>query len=390
MNKRWVVLFFLAFSIAVPQCVFAANIDELLLDRLVSKGVVTQDEAAEIRAETAIKTQEELSQKKKFSLEGNTKISLGGYLQAQFLADQTAGACDEYKIRRARLDFRGEPAKNIGWRLQMDAVQPLKVVISSVSQNGTIKTKAVNAVSRPVLLDANIDYNLYSFANIRIGQFYVPFGMENTTSDSFMDIINRSQVTEKLVPGRDIGAQGRDIGLQVSGDTNFGKENKILGYMIGVFNGAGMNLDDDNEYKDFAGRILVFPIKGLSVGLSGYNGKYGTTNVDKLRAGAEATYTLEGMSLKAEYVSGKDGAMEKYGWYAQAGYKFIPTVETILKYDSYDPDTNTSGDKNDILTLGLNWFISKNAKIQVNYEWKNEELTQADNNGLIAQFQIMY
>jgi phosphate-selective porin len=275
----------------------------------------------------------------------------------------------------------------------MDAVQPLKSVVTSVSQNGTTKNvtvKTANAVTRPVLLDANIDYNLYSTANFRIGQFYVPFGKENTISDSLMDTINRSQVTEKLVPGRDIGSQGRDIGLQVGGSADFGTGKKLVEYAAGIFNGAGMNTGDDNEQKDFAGRAQVFPFNWITGGISVYSGKYGSTEADKTRAGAEIAILFCGVSLKSEYVSGKDGPVEKYGWYVQSGYKFLSSLETVLKYDSYDPDNNTQGDRSDIITLGENWFIGKNAKIQINYEWKKEEVIPTDNNDLIAQCQIQF
>lgn len=392
MKLRAALIIFLGISIT-HNSAFALEVGELLLDRLVEKGAITREEAASIRADTAIKTQEELSLKKKFSLEGKTKIELSGYLQAQYAADEAAGSSDTFKIRRARLDFKGEPSKTVSWRIQLDAVQPLKTTVETISQSTTTKNitaKNTKTATRPVLLDAYIDYDLCPYASFRVGQFYVPFGRENTTSDSQLDTINRSQLTEKLVPGRDISAQGRDVGLQVGGNTGFGTGTKLLEYSAGVFNGTGMNVDDENEFKDLSCRFLFFPLKKLSAGISLYSGKTGGTGAEKSRAGIEITYISGNISFKTEGVSGRDSSVEKSGWYAQAAYKLIPELEAALKYDTYDPDTNTSGDRNDILTLGVNFFINKNAKLQLNYEQKNEETLQAGNNDMIAQFQIMF
>ena len=47
---------------------------------------------------------------------------------------------------------------------------------------------------------------------IRVGQFMVPFSLENVTSNSNVDMINRSQPEENLVPGRDNSPRGKMSG----------------------------------------------------------------------------------------------------------------------------------------------------------------------------------
>ncbi|MBI4777688.1 hypothetical protein HY792_02005 [Candidatus Desantisbacteria bacterium] len=189
-------------------------------------------------------------------------------------------------------------------------------------------------------------------------------------------------MTERLVPGRDIGGQ-------VSGEFDFGTKKKIE-YAVGIFNGAGINVDDDNECKDIAGRILIFPIQDLSVGVSYYNGKSGAAETDKLRTGMELSYLINRLSIEGEYISGKDGNLEEYGWYAQIGYKFVPELEAVVKYDSYEPDKNKTDDKIDAATLGLNWVLNKWAKIQTNYEWKFEEGTKVSNDVFLTQYQVQF
>lgn len=386
-----VITKYLAVAFIILYFAGIAFANELLIDRLIEKGVLTQDDAAGIRAESAIKAQEEAEKRKKFAVEGKSKIDLGGYIQAQYKNDESTK--NEFNIRRARIDFRGGTPV-VGWRLQVDAVQPLKNVVSSVSQNSTTKnvtTSTTKAVTRPIILDAYLDYNLHPYSNFRVGQFKIPFGRENLESSPNLDTINRSQVTEKLVPGRDIGSQGRDIGAQVGGKVDSVEGKKILEYAAGVFNGAGINVSDDNDHKDLDVRVLVFPVQGLSVGVAHYNGKTGAAgDTDKSRTGAEAVYTINSLAIKGEYISGRDGSTDKYGWYAQTGYRFVPDVEAVAKYDSFDPDKDKNGGRTDVATLGLNWFVNKSAKIQANYELKTEEGSKINNNVFLTQFQAQF
>lgn len=370
-----------------------SSANELLIDRLIEKGVLTQEDAAGIRAEAAIKAQEEAEKRKKFSVEGKSRIDLGGYIQAQYTNDNSNSARNEFKIRRARLDLRGNTPQT-GWRLQVDAVQPLKDAVTSLSQNATTKdvtVKTSKVVTRPVLLDAYLDYNLHPYASLRVGQFKIPFGRENLESSPNLDTINRSQVTERLVPGRDIGSQGRDIGGQVSGVLDAGDGTKIAEYAVGIFNGAGINVGETNDRKDADIRLLLFPVQGLAVGAAYYNGKTGASaDMDKIRTGVEAAYTVNGLFMKGEYIMGKDGSTDKYGWYAIAGYRFIPALEGVVKYDSLDPDEDAADDRTDVTTFGVNWLLSKSAKIQLNYEIKTEEGPKIANNAFLSQFQLQF
>lgn len=275
----------------------------------------------------------------------------------------------------------------------MDAVQPLKNVVETARQDATtkvVRSTATRAVTRPILLDAYLDYKLCSLASLRVGQFKLPFGRENLEPSPNLDTINRSQVTEKIVPGRDIGSQGRDIGGLLNGAYDLGAGKKAE-YSLGVFNGAGVNVAEDNHSKDVAGRLLIYPRQGLSVGIARYNGKSGAAGTDKIRTGGEANYSVgDYLAVKTEYVAATDDTTDRRGWYTQAGYKVVPKVEAVVKYDSFDPDTRKSDNRSDVATLGVNYSLSKWAKVQANYEWKIEEGTKVDNNVLLAQFQAQF
>ena len=58
---------------------------------------------------------------------------------------------------------------------------------------------------------------------------------------------------------------GRDLGLEFVGSA-FKKEGfSLLNYELAIFNGHTLNANDNNESKDIVGRLIVNPIKELSV-----------------------------------------------------------------------------------------------------------------------------
>ena len=72
------------------------------------------------------------------------------------------------------------------------------------------------------------------------------------------------------------GKAGRDAGLQVSGRL-FKKDDFFrIEYLTGLFNGTGLNTEDNNNRKDFIGTVYYYPVKTLRIGGSVYSGKLDT------------------------------------------------------------------------------------------------------------------
>jgi phosphate-selective porin len=258
--------------------------------------------------------------------------------------------------------LRGEIHKNIRYKLQVDAAKS------------------------PGLLDAVIELDFIPQAGLAFGQFKVPFSLENLTSSSDLDTINRSQIVENLCPGRDIRAAGRDIGVSLNG--RFSRAE----YSIGIFNGSGIKKADTNERKDFAGRLVFYPVSSLVIGLAHYRGGYSTQQDSSIlarnRTGLEISYVQKRISLKGEYISARDEDDKRKGWYIQGGYYLIPEkIQTIVKHDFFDKNREVRGDQTEVTTLGLNWYFSKKTKLQVNYEYHGNEANEFSNNAILIQFQ---
>ncbi len=257
-------------------------------------------------------------------------FQLSGY--TQFLYSYYDEGADSFSIPRARLTLTTNLLKNVRFRIQVDGVKS------------------------PALIDAMLDVQFKPYLGLRVGQYYVPFSLESTTSDSDLDAINRSQVVNALSPGRDIGAQGRDIGAMLTGKYS------IVEYYAGVFNGAGINRLDTNRDKDVGARLVVRPAKFLAVGGSLYDGRYssaqGAPPVTRDRAGLEAVLTVGGAVVKSEVINADDGPVSRSGWYLQGTYDLLPKrLQAVARWDSYDADRDMSGNRLDILLLGGTWFF---------------------------------
>jgi phosphate-selective porin len=267
-------------------------------------------------------------------------FKLTGYTQV--LSTTQSVGLDGLAIRRARFSLTGDILKNVKIKVQVDLLK------------------------NPVLLDAQIDWTLDKAAVVRVGQFKIPFSLESTTSSADLDSIDRSQVVNKIAPGWDIGASGRDIGLVLAGQAS------VFEYAVGTFNGAGLNKADTNDHKDLSARLLVRPVDGLAFGGSYYEGLYSTAaaapRTVRRRIGGEAAWVTKDFSFKAEYIRATDAAAERDGGYVQAAAFVVPgKCQVLLKYDAYDKDRAAAGDRVGAYTAGLNWFLAERSKLQVNY-----------------------
>lgn len=347
-----------------------------VLDLLIKDKILTQEEADSARVEAAIKQHELDINKKSFFVTTGRLIQLSGYTQIRYRNQDESGKTDGFDVRRARLDVKGNLTPHFSYRLQTDFA------------------------SSPKLLDAYADIKIFNFLNFTIGQAKIPFSLENLASSNKMESIDRSQVVEALVArGKDpIGNQnGRDIGIQVGGSLLKYKWRYLLDYKIGVFNGSGINSEDKNENKDIVGRLIYHPFKGIDLGGSYYTGKgnFGTpspTNQDRTRYGIELSCDYKSYTFRSEFISGKDGIVNKKGWYAQAGCYVIPQkLQVIIKYDVYDPNASISNNLSSNYIIGGTYNFNTWSRIQAGYTFnKTEGIKVAHNNLGVLQYQISF
>lgn len=368
----WLILLSL---ISYSSFSFAAETDtDKLMDLLVTKGVITGEEAAALQADLAIKKQEEKELQKEFIVTAGRLIKISGYTQNRYRQDKSIN--NTFDIRRARIDIKGEITGKFDYRLQADF-----------------------AGASTKLIDATIAYKLHPHVKLTFGQFKIPFSQENLQSNPKLETVNRSQVVEGLVArGKDIigNHNGRDVGFQAGESFGQYKDFYLFDYAFGILNGAGINVLDTNDGKDFVGRLVFHPLKEWSIGGALYSGKYTlssapTKKSDRERIGGEFAYNRDPISLKGEYISGKDGIFERDGWYVLGTYFFIPKIlQGVIKFDTYDPNRKLSRNETNVCTIGGNWYFNKWAYVQINYELKDELGKELNNNSLLGQLTLQF
>ena len=379
--KKILLVLITIFTIGITK----AQSSDDILNLLIQKGLVKQNDADSIRADYAFKQQEVKEKQKLFNVLSSRNINIGGAIQVRYQSLQEPGKTDGFDIRRARLDIKGNFSPEWEYRLQTDFA---------------INTK---------IIDAYFVYKPFDYLKITGGQFLIPNSLESTTSDSSLETIDRAQISGLTGRNKDaLGDQnGRDIGLQTSGSLFKITSNRyILDYYLAYFDGQGINIAaDKNESKDIAARLVAHPYEFLDLGISYSNGhdSWSTPakNQDQIRIGADVSVNYNEFSFRAEYLQAQQGTytvngvnrdLLKDGWYAQVGYFVLPKqLQFVAKYDTFDPTKNNP--KNDITsfyTLGANLYPNSFVKFQVNYKHKREQGFSINKDEIIAQLQLKF
>ena len=112
----------------------------------------------------------------------------------------------------------------------------------------SLKSDAQVNINNSRLTDAYVEFAKSPYATLRAGQYKIPFGMQELTSDTRQEFVDRSIASTKFAPAR-------DIGLMLSG-LFFDKK---FGYQAGAFNGAGQNNPQDDRALLYAVRVVYDP-----------------------------------------------------------------------------------------------------------------------------------
>jgi len=302
------------------------------------------------------------------------------------------------QIRRARLQFSGHMwGKKNKYKAEF-AVSPRDV---SMGDDGP---------GTSVLLDWYMQFGQLRDANLRLGQYKVPFNRQRVISSGDLQLVDRSIVNSRLNVDRDLGLDLRSKDLFGLG---------MLKYYAGVFVGEGRNTHansdtglmylarveflplgtDFNDYKE--GDLERLQAPKLSIGLgAGYldRAKYnrgikgsapadgGTTDITLVNA--DLMFKYAGFSLFSEYImrSGErdagdavdeddnaipeEAAQDSYGVMVQGGYVLPRTnLELVARWGMVEQ----SGDDSPVTPQGeagggVSYYFAQHAfKLQADY-----------------------
>src|SRR5437867_9238434 len=185
------------------------------------------------------------------------KLVLGGFVQVNFedgdvsafegRFGQTA-IDDRFRLRRARITLTGDYAEQFDFKMEGDFGQ----------SDGTSGNRTAFSAT-----DIWLNWHQFPAAQVKIGQYKAPFGLEQLTPDTQLLTIERTLPTGAITPDRQIGAE-----LWGKPFTSIRPEQKdLLTYYAGIFNGNGRNITvNDNNNFMFVGRLELQPFKGKIFG----------------------------------------------------------------------------------------------------------------------------
>ncbi|MBW1871016.1 MAG: hypothetical protein JRJ19_03075, partial [Deltaproteobacteria bacterium] len=236
--------------------------------------------------------------------------------------NETEGWVSGFKIKRARLDGRWDPADWARLVLETELAGSMNF---SGEQAAAVELK-----------DAFGRFRVHPALLFHVGHFKKPFSRLKMMSpfDLFLPVrglLNRHAVTST----RHGGFGGRDVGAMVSGKF---PEIARLRYYLGVFSGPRFIDGIEESNKDFVGRIQVRPLEGLRVAINAshkmYHFKEGATLTDRPLTrsmkysanlfGADARYKIEKFTFLAEGAFGDNVDLGPghllWGFHATAAY----------------------------------------------------------------------
>ena len=360
------------------------------------------------------------------------KLVLGGFIQVNF-EDSDAFAFngnfgesaikDRFRLRRARVNLTGDFAEQFDFKVEGDFGQ----------NDGTNNNRTAFSGT-----DIWLNWHQFPAAQVKIGQYKAPFGLDQLTPDTALYTIERTLPTGAITPDRQIG-----IELWGKPFTKIWPEQKdLLTYYAGIFNGNGRNVTvNDNNNFMYVGRLESTLFKDafgkgsyLKLGADILNSRddKGTTITSTANLlvnddGSLSPFVLPGadertawsvdawlkmgpFDLIGEYLQEKvngrtvDGVPPGFddfttnGFYVTGGYFLIPKkFQAVVQWQQLNPGQKGSDGIHSILG-GLNYYIhGDDLKLMVNYihTWSdfrqaNPEFGQDEFDQVLGRIQVMF
>jgi len=342
------------------------------------------------------------------------KLVLGGYIQMN-LEDGEVSAFegrfgqtalkDRFRLRRTRINLTGDFAENFDFKVEGDFENSDGINSNRTAFSGT---------------DIFINWHQFAEANVKVGQWKAPFGLEQITPDPTLIIIERSLPTGAITPERQVGVQvwGKPFA------NIWPNQKDLLTYYAGIFNGNGRNVSiNDNNNFMYVGRLELLPWQGkllgqtssLKLGADVLNSRddKGTNISQSLNLlvnsdGSLSPFTLPGadertawsvdawfnlgpFDLIGEYlqekVNGRTVAgvppgfadFTTNGFYVTGAYYLIPKkLQAAVRWEQLNPGQK-GNDGIHSITAGLNYYIhGDDIKLMANYIHTWSDFRQAN------------
>ncbi len=286
------------------------------------------------------------------SADGKFEYALKGLIQLDyrdFIDDglSTTNQAEGFTARRIRPTFQGTLFGKYDFRF--------------TPEFGEAVNRAQDTGNSSRIIDAYVDARLFPEFKIRAGKFKPYVGLERLQGGGDIKFIERSYVSNNILPNR-------DLGVSVYGDFLDGKVSYALGAFNGVSDGGETaTLLDTNDDKDYAARIFVTPFKGSDSVLEGLGVGIATTYGDSTgtaaTTGLTGGYKTPGQAATNFFAlnTGTFGDGKRLRWTPQA-YFYKGPFGAIAEYAKVENDirrvNNTGELKSDAWQIAGSWLLT--------------------------------
>ena len=270
---------------------------------------------------------------------------------------------------------------------------------------------------------AFINYNLTQGLNVRAGLMLVPMGIINEFHEpTIFNGVERPSLDKYIIPTTwreiGIGLSGRLNGISAryqaylfNGFLSHNGQNGLLKGSNGLRSGRQKGAESTMNHVNFAGKFDFYGIRGLRLGLSGYQGK--TQAVDGQNEipgseigvsmlGLDARYTYRKFSARGQYLraslrdtdlynelTGRDLGSKLMGYYLEAGYNVLPfknkqRLVGFVRYENFNTHHEVGNliSKNEAFhrkewTLGFSYHIAPGAVYKIDYQTKSTAISNS-------------
>ncbi len=309
----------------------------------------------------------------------NFSLTMAARLQLRFTYDNpdVGDNIGSFTIRRGRLSLGGSAWEHFRYAMQLE--------LSGGSVN---------------IIDANISHQFSPLATLRVGQAKAFFGRQQLNSSGNLHFVDRT-----IVDGRFSGQ--RQNGIALHGQN----EGRTFEYGIGIHNGNGINVANNNDSYMIAGRAVLTPFGAyapaesafdypdsprLAVGVGGLRNTTGTgaNETDITRINVETAFKLQGFNVTAELYwedaepTGQESS-RTLGWYVQPGF-LLPNRrnELAARYAVISPDTPTNTDQIEAGVAFSHYWAQHRAKLQADLRQIQNKLTDTKDMQFRVQMQL--
>ncbi len=242
---------------------------------------------------------------------------------------------------------------------------------------------------------------------IKIGQYKVPFGRQESTSSERLQFVERDILSGEFTHSRDVGVMLEGLVL-----------GKKLNYRAGIFNGNGRNkpTNDNSKYQydavvtyspwgdvkysegDFESKS--HPLLAVGAEFERNDQSYSTNanNLSWTTFGGLAIFKYRGFSAFGEVFDRKRTPQDQgpsfhsNGWHAQAGYFVVrDKVELAFRYASWDPTDQVPGNNQKETGGAASYYVLKHdLKVQADFRSLKDDDRGTTNHELRLQTQFVF